>query len=152
VDLAADPAHCGGCGRACEAGVECLAGGCGTVREEVEPNDEEAQCNRVVTGDWRVEGVIDPRGDRDWYCVFARAGQRVFFDVNTARRSRLDSVLRLHALEPDVVLLAENDDEARWETDSLLRHVFEVAGEYAIEVGAADDGGGEDHTYELRLR
>ena len=152
VNAGQDPANCGGCSIACEANVECVSGACGPVQEEAEPNDAAAQCQRVATADWRVNGAVSPAGDHDWYCFRARAGQTLTFDINTERRSPLDSYLRVHSLEPEPALIAENDDESRWQDDSLLRHAFEVTGEYAVEISAYEEGGGDNHRYELRIR
>ena len=141
VDPAEDEQHCGRCRNACGDDVACVSGGCGTVREELEPNNGPLRCQRVVTGGWRVSGAINPAGDRDWYCLWVEAGQHVRFDIAARAdpnlNSQLDSYLYLHALTPEPRLLAENDDEVLGQLqDSMLEYDFVESGEYAITVGA----------------
>jgi predicted small lipoprotein YifL len=72
VDLSADPAHCGACGRACEAGQVCTAGAC------------RAQCRegalRVRVGRGTPEQEKMPRTARD-----QPAGN---FEANTPETAR----------------------------------------------------------------
>jgi len=144
-----DESHCGDCDTECDDDIECLGGWCGAVQEEIEPNNDSDHCNPVVAEDWSVDGVVNPRGEYDWFCFQAEANQQVTFAISArGQGSQLDSMLYLHSLNPEREL-ARNDDFNG--LDSQITHRFQQAGRHAIVVGAFANGGCPGCTYTLNI-
>jgi hypothetical protein len=125
----------------CDGGADERDDEC-AVREEVEPNNDAASCNRVLADDWQVAGEV--AGDHDWYCFEVEAGQTVTFDIDAQngpqrpRQSNLDAYLILH---DGAAELGRNDDSDG--LDSCLSYRFEDAGSYSIEVASCCVGDGQ---------
>ena len=136
----------------CDGGIDERDNEC-AVREEIEPNDAFATCNRVLSNDWEVTGEVN--GDHDWFCFEVDAGQRVTFDIDAQNGVRapafsgLDAYLILHGQNGAGELVRNDDSDG---LDSCVSHQFAVAGTYAIEVASCCVGnGGPDGFYNLQL-
>ena len=128
------------------------------VAAEVEPNENMQECI-IFKLPFTLQGVIDPRKDKDTFCFFAPDGAVIGFDID-AKEPPFDSLLnsRLRLLGTTAVLLNSNDDGIDPNTgftgnnsDSYLEHTFLLPGVYAIEV--SDEStvvGGSRLTYTLR--
>ena len=104
-----------------------------------------------------VNGRIGKPGDVDAFEFEGRAGQEVVAEVQArCYRSPLDSLLRL--VDAKGKVLAMNDDcenkESGLEThhaDSYLRFRLPAAGAYRVRLSDAQNHGGDDFAYRLRL-
>jgi len=123
---------------------------------EQEPNDT-PQAAQAVALPVIVNGRIERPGDWDVFRFAGRAGQQIVAEV-TARRleSPLDSVLEL--IDAAGKRLAFNDDHAdktdglrTHQADSLVLCTLPADGTYCVRLGDAQDLGGPDHAYRLRL-
>ncbi|MEN9573575.1 MAG: hypothetical protein RL514_1430 [Verrucomicrobiota bacterium] len=85
-----------------------------------------------------------------FYRVTARAGDRLAIEA-VARRlgSKLDPVLRLLDLQGRE--LAFSDDESGLGGDCRLAHVFAAGGDYLVELRDISYGGGNEHSFRLRV-
>jgi hypothetical protein len=123
---------------------------------EREPNDSAATA-QVVTLPVIINGRIDKPGDWDVFRFEGHAGQQVVADVEARRLdSPLDSVLRL--TDAAGKQLAFNDDHedkgAGLDThyaDSYLRFTLPADGAYYVYLGDAQQAGGPEYAYRLRL-
>ena len=127
-------------------------------RAESEPNETTSECVLLAVP-FTVEGLIDPRKDKDVYCFFVADGAEVAFDVDAEEDpygSLLNSRLRLLAMGDAVI--ATNDDGVDPETgytavdsDSFLIGAFDLPGIYAIQVTDESTlAGGSRLTYTLK--
>ncbi|MBN2360327.1 MAG: pre-peptidase C-terminal domain-containing protein [Deltaproteobacteria bacterium] len=131
-----------------------------STNAEVEPNGTMAEC-QLLSLPFSIEGVIDPRKDKDLFCFFVPGGAEVSFDIDAQEPpfgSLLNSRLRL-LIAPGTVVVSNDDgvdpDTGYTETDSdsYLFHSFEKPGVYAIQV--EDESllaGGSRLTYLLHAR
>ncbi|MDX2032508.1 MAG: PPC domain-containing protein [Blastocatellia bacterium] len=105
----------------------------GALREtmEREANDALSEA-QPITLPTTVLGEMQELGDRDSFRFAAKAGQQLVFEVvASAFGSRLDSVLTLY--DGAGRQLATNNDAGSGR-DSLLAHVIQESGEYAIQI------------------
>ena len=123
---------------------------------EQEPNDSPEQAQRV-TLPMIVNGRIDRPGDRDVFCFEGKAGQEIVAEVYARRLdSPLDSVLKL--TDSSGRQLAFNDDHEdkafgldTHHADSWLRAVLPSAGTYYLHLYDAQNQGGPEYAYRLRI-
>lgn len=130
--------------------------------EETEPNDT-PQAAQSVTLPVIVNGRIGRPGDQDVFAFNGKAGDEVVAEVVARRlQSPLDSLLALTDSAGQV--LAWNDDLERKDgqlrtdmdavthhADSYLRFKLPADGVYRVQVGDAQQGGGAEYAYRLRL-
>lgn len=123
---------------------------------EQEPNNEPARAMKV-TAPVVINGRIEPRGDRDLFVFQGSAGVRVVAEV-VARRlnSPLDSILRV--FDPAGKEIAFNDDHddkgaglVTHQADSRVEVTLPADGVYLVSVSDAQNKGGADYAYRLRL-
>jgi hypothetical protein len=123
---------------------------------EQEPNDSPQQAQRV-TLPIIVNGRIDRPGDRDVFRFEGQAGQEIVAEVYARRLdSPLDSVLKL--TDSGGRQLAFNDDHEdkafgleTHHADSWLRAVLPSAGTYYMHLYDAQNQGGPEYAYRLRI-
>ena len=123
---------------------------------EQEPNDSPQQAQRV-TLPIIVNGRIDRPGDRDVFRFEGRAGEVIVAEVYARRLdSPLDSVLKL--TDSAGRQLAFNDDHedkscglVTHHADSWLRAVLPSAGTYYLHLYDAQNQGGPEYAYRLRI-
>jgi hypothetical protein len=126
------------------------------VVAEHEPNDRRASAQHVSLP-IVIDGRIGQRGDRDLFAFEGRAGQTVVAEVFARRLgSPLDSALRLTNSAGRT--LAFNDDqedkafpELTHHADSWLRATLPAAGMYYVELYDAQNQGGPQYAYRLRI-
>ena len=123
---------------------------------EREPNDTPAQAQQIPLPAI-VNGRIDRPGDVDVYTFPLGAGAKIVAEVNARKLgSPLDSWLKITDASGRQV--AYNDD---WEdkavgllthkADSYLLFTAPVAGYYSVRIGDAQNRGGPDYGYRLRI-
>ncbi|MEQ2008612.1 MAG: PPC domain-containing protein [Limisphaerales bacterium] len=117
---------------------------------EKEPNDE-AKSATVATGELPLafNGIINQKGDLDWYRFTAKKGQ--VFDINVyARRirSQLDTVLTIYDAEGKQTL-ASNDDTGG--ADSYVRFTAPRDGEFTFRMSDHLGYGGPECTYRVEF-
>jgi hypothetical protein len=130
---------------------------------EVEPNNEAADA-QPVRQPLVVNGRIDQVGDRDVYRFEGKKGDSVSVEVIARRlNSPLDSVLTLTG--PGLDQPVRNDDcndkdkthlhlgsgLVTHHADSYLLHELPATGIYFIELADAQNKGGHDYAYRLRI-
>jgi len=118
---------------------------------ESEPNNSIAQAN-TITPNVTVRGALDPAGDVDFFAFQASAGQRVRIDVAAKRltpSSAADTIVAL--FDSSGRKLAENDDRAPGQLDSLLEFTVATAGRYAFSIRDFGNKGGPNFTYEVTV-
>jgi len=92
------------------------------------------------------DGVIDSRGDRDYFAFDVKKGDEVAFDIDARNMgSRIDSYIVLY--DPDGRRVASNDDDDG--LDSYLKATISKDGKYALEVRDLFSRGGPQYFYEL---
>jgi hypothetical protein len=146
--------------------------------QESEPNDSIAQANRVPVP-VVINGRIQKSGDEDYFIFKAEEGQKLLMEVDARRLdSPLDSVLTL--LDAAGKKLAENDDPppamatpnpldlnqpfpnlvsqvdprdalVTHVADSRLVYTFAKAGDYVLRIRDAQEKGGEEYAYRLKI-
>ncbi|HEY1099432.1 MAG TPA: putative metal-binding motif-containing protein, partial [Myxococcota bacterium] len=151
---------CDGVDNDCDGDID---EGCPSLtRGEQEPNETMVQCE-LLTLPFTVEGVINPRRDKDFYCFFAPSGAQLAFDIDAKEPpfgSLLNSRLTLLA-SPGLTLadeLIDNDDGIDPETgysandsDSFLSYTIQNPGVFGILVeDESTIAGGQRLTYTLR--
>ncbi|NBR86317.1 MAG: peptidase [Proteobacteria bacterium] len=120
----------------------------GNVNEK-EPNDDVKNAT-TYTGALPVafNGIIDKKGDADWFRFTAKKGETYDINVYARRiRSQLDTVLVL--ADADGKTITSNDDSGG--ADSYLRYTFPKDGEYTLKVTDHLGYGGPDCTYRIEL-
>ena len=139
--------------------------------DEVEPNDEPSNAQRVVASGVTVNGRLGKNGDVDGFRVALRKGQTLVASMEANRRlgSPMDGVLQVASAEGFV--LAQNDDdldrdpriafEAPADGDYLVRaFAFPFVQESSIRFAGAPNyiyrltlttGGMVDHAYPLAV-
>ena len=96
-----------------------------------------------------VEDRMEPL-KMHYYAIETEKGEQLSLDVVASRLgSQLDPLLRL--LDADGNELAYLDDEPGIRPDLRLRHTFEIAGRYWLELRDVTYRGGGDSFYRLRL-
>jgi len=123
---------------------------------EKESNDTPGSAQKV-TLPVIINGRIDKPGDWDVFSFKGRAGDKIVAEVRAHRLSSpLDSALRL--TDSSGRQLAANDDfedkGAGLEThhaDSYLSAVLPATGMYYLTLGDAQQRGGAEHAYRLRI-
>ena len=111
-------------------------------------NDSTATAEQVTTP-IIVNGNLGP-GDRDYYRLQARAGERLVFEVEARRAgSAIDPTLRV--LDADGNVLARNEDAASLGVDPRAELVFDQAGTYFVEVHEAKFGALRENFYRLKI-
>lgn len=129
-----------------------LTGGAPSSRFiESEPNNSIAQANSI-TPNVTIRGALDPSGDVDFFAFQANAGQRLRIDVAAKRLtppSAADTVVAL--FDSSGRKLAENDDRAPGQLDSLLEFTFTATGRYFFSIRDFGNKGGRDFTYEASV-
>ncbi len=124
--------------------------------EEIEPNNNEAEAQRVALP-IVVKGRIDAPGDCDVFRFEGRAGQKIVAEV-VARRlgSPLDSMLKL--TDSGGRQIAFNDDHEdpasallTHHADSYLMTALPAEGTYYLHLSDAQHKGGADFHYRLRI-
>ncbi|MCO4770280.1 MAG: lamin tail domain-containing protein [Deltaproteobacteria bacterium] len=125
-----------------EATVGCDGG-------EVEGNDTIATANTIL-GSQTMCGVINPVADVDNWRFTIGAWTQVTLDIDAqANGSQLDSYVDL--LDGSGTSLADNDDEAAGNLDSLVDVILVDPGTYYAEVSDLSLQGGPLYGYELSL-
>lgn len=123
---------------------------------EQEPNDSPEQAQRV-TLPVIVNGRIDRPGDRDVFRFEGRARQEIVAEVYARRLdSPLDSVLKLtDATGRQLAFNDDHEDKAcgliTHHADSWLRAVLPSAGTYYLHLYDAQNQGGPEYAYRLRI-
>ncbi|NBV23711.1 MAG: peptidase [Proteobacteria bacterium] len=120
----------------------------GNVNEK-EPNDD-VKSATAHTGSLPIafNGIIDKKGDVDWYRFTAKKGETYDINVYARRiRSQLDTVLVL--ADADGKTINSNDDSGG--ADSYLRYTFPKDGEYTLKVTDHLGYGGPECTYRIEL-
>ena len=116
---------------------------------EVEPNNDPTNATTTMLElPLAFNGIIEKKGDVDWFRFHAKKGQ--VFDCNVyARRIRspLDSVLTIADAKGNTI--ASNDDSGG--SDSYLRFNVPADGEYLIKVTDHLGNGGPDYTYRVEV-
>jgi len=107
----------------------------------------------LVTLGSRLQGVICPESDIDFFRFNAKAGQNVLVDVDAKSLptpSKLDSVISLLAADGRSVIV-ENDDEQSGVQDSLLLYPIQRDGMYFVKLKAWNypGVGGADYYYQV---
>ncbi len=130
------------------------------IKSEAEPNDDMSNCP-LLTLPFTVDGVIDPKKDKDVYCFFVPGNAEIEFDID-AQEPPYDSLLnsRLKLLETPGDVITTNNDGIDPETsyfeedsDSYLSFTFARPGIYAIEVSDESTlAGGSRLTYVLKAK
>ncbi len=123
---------------------------------EQEPNDSPEHAQRVKLP-IIINGRIDRPGDRDVFCFEGQPGQEIVAEVYARRLdSPLDSVLKL--TDSAGRQLAFNDDHEdkacgliTHHADSWLRAVLPSAGTYYLQLYDAQNQGGPEYAYRLRI-
>ncbi len=123
---------------------------------EKEPNDA-TQTAQAVTLPVIVNGRIDRPDDWDVFRFAGRAGQEIVAEVDARRlESPLDSILEL--FDAAGGRLAFNDDHEdtfddlrTHHADSLIRFTLPKEGIYYVRLGDAQQHGGPEYAYRLRL-
>ncbi|GBC77222.1 putative subtilase-type serine protease [bacterium HR08] len=118
---------------------------------ESEPNNSLAQAN-AITPNATIRGTLDPTGDVDFFSFQAAAGQRVRVDIAAKRLtppSAADTVVAL--FDSSGRKLAENDDRASGQLDSLLEFTLPAPGRYFFSVRDFGNKGGPAFTYEATV-
>ncbi|MBT5321904.1 MAG: hypothetical protein HOL43_06030 [Verrucomicrobiales bacterium] len=127
------------------------------VRVSPFPNELEAEPNNSV-GEARLieaplplafNGIIQTKGDEDWFRFTAKKGQR--FDVRVyARklRSPIDTVM--YICNKDGRNLATNDDSGG--PDSYISWTVPADGEYTLRIRDHLGNGGPDYTYRVEFQ
>jgi hypothetical protein len=123
---------------------------------EQDPNHS-TQAAQAVALPVIVNGRIDRPGDWDVFRFEGRAGQEIIVEVRARRlESPLDSVLEL--FDAAGGRLAFNDDhEDKFDdlrthhADSLIRFTLPADGSYYVRLGDAQNHGGPEYAYRLRL-
>ena len=123
---------------------------------EQEPNNQKRAAQHV-TLPVIVNGRMDKPGDRDLFQFEGHAGEEFVAEV-VARRldSPLDSELKL--TDPAGRIVAINDDFEdagsglnTHHADSYLRATLPTNGTYCVQLSDAQEAGGEEYGYRLRL-
>lgn len=123
---------------------------------EKEPNNSPDRA-QPVTLPIIVNGRIDPRGDWDVFRFEGRAGDEVVAEVYARRLdSPLDSVLKLtDAAGRQLAMNDDHEDKSAGLTthhaDSWLLAKLPADGTYRIHIGDAQDKGGPEYAYRLRI-
>lgn len=123
---------------------------------ETEPNDAQAQANRVsvpVT----INGRIQKPGDMDHFVFAAQANQVLVMEVFARRLdSPLDAHLSLRNAQGG--LLAEADEYqdpltplVMHHADARLVYTFPAAGDYVLRIRDMEAAGGEEYAYRLAI-
>ena len=101
---------------------------------EVEPNDEPGQAQRIDRPDVVVNGRLAKTGDVDGYLVRLRKGQRLVASMEANRRlgSPMDGVLQVASA--DGFVLAQNDDEH--DRDPQIAFQAPLDGDYVVRAFA----------------
>lgn len=146
-----DVAYRGGPNFAYQAHVT-LTGGAPSDRfTESEPNNTLTQAN-AITPNVTIRGALNPTGDVDFFSFQATAGQRVRIDIaakTLTPPSAADTVVAL--FDSGGRKLAENDDRAAGQLDSLLEFTIPAAGRYAFSIRDFGNKGGPNFTYEATV-
>lgn len=118
---------------------------------EVEPNNTPAQANTISPG-VTVRGTLNPTGDVDFFAFSANAGERLRIDVDAQTLtppSAADTVIELFTSSGKKV--AENDDEAPGQLDSLLELTLTETGRFFFSVRDLNNKGGSAFTYQVTV-
>ncbi|MFM7037860.1 MAG: PPC domain-containing protein [Planctomycetaceae bacterium] len=120
-------------------------------QQEQEPNDAPARA-AVARPESVWNGRIQQPGDSDCWNIELQQGQAVEFDLRAARlNSPLDSVLSIS--DSTGKKLAESDDLAQGQPDSLLLFTAPAAGIYTVSISDRFPGrGGGAFGYRLHVR
>jgi Bacterial pre-peptidase C-terminal domain len=118
-----------------------------------EPNNSVQEATAIQAGD-TINGIIQPKGDFDYFQFSANAGDRIVADIDAeSLGSSLDPYLFL--LDSDgVSVLASNDDEVYSENrDSFITFYAPHAGTYYLKLRAWNNprSGGSQYFYMLHL-
>ena len=122
---------------------------------ETEPNDPGAP--QVVTLPCIVNGRINRSGDSDAFEFQAAAGDEIVAEVIARRlNSPLDSLLRLTDAAGRVIALNDDTEQKAsglltHHADSYLRAKLPEAGTYRVVLADAQQQGGDEFAYRLRL-
>ncbi len=123
---------------------------------EKEPNNEQTSA-QPVTLPIIVNGRIDKAGDWDIFRLEGRAGDQIVAEVYARRLdSPLDSTLRLTDSTGRQLALADDHEDKgagliTHHADSLLAASLPANGTYYLHIGDAQNKGGQDHSYRLRI-
>ena len=113
---------------------------------EAEPNNEIKTATPVASLPIAMNGVIEKKGDIDFFKITAKKDQTFDFNVYARRlRSPLDPVL--HIFDAAGKVLNGNDDNDG--PDSYQRFTFPADGEYAIRVYDQLYDGGPEFVYRI---
>ncbi len=130
---------------------------------EIEPNGTPTDA-QAVKHPLIINGRVQQVGDRDVYAVQGRKGETVSIEVIARRlNSPLDSVITLSG--PGLDKPERNDDNVSKDkthlylgaglithhADSYLLHEFPETGTYYVEIADAQNKGGHDYGYRLRI-
>ena len=114
-----------------------------------EPLNDSTQTAQPLTTPVTVNGSLGP-GDRDYYRIEARAGERLVFEVEARRAgSAIDPILQLMDKEGNVV--ARSDNALGLGVDARLEVVFDEPGTYFAALREAKYGAPRDNFYRLKI-
>ncbi|HXF05773.1 MAG TPA: DVUA0089 family protein [Blastocatellia bacterium] len=119
---------------------------------EFEPNNTPPQAN-TISPDVTVRGILSPTGDVDFFTFSANAGQRLRIDVDAQTLtppSAADTVIELFGSNGKKI--AENDDEAPGQLDSLLEVTLTESGRFFFSIRDLNNKGGSAFTYQVTVR
>ncbi|HUW60066.1 MAG TPA: hypothetical protein VMZ06_03585 [Candidatus Bathyarchaeia archaeon] len=122
---------------------------------EVEPND--AQMPQTVTLPCIINGRINRSGDADVFEFQAATGGEIVAEVIARRlNSPLDSVLQLMDAAGRVIVMNDDCEQKgsgllTHHADSYLRATLPDAGRYRVALADAQQQGGDEFAYRLRL-
>lgn len=120
----------------------------GPATVEAESNDLDNPQELPDRG-W-VSGRIDPPGDRDFYRITLKKGEKRFIQVESrALGLPLDALIRV--LDADGDTLVENDDADGTARDPALTFTAPADGEFRIMVADLYGRGGPNHAYLLGI-
>jgi hypothetical protein len=123
---------------------------------EKEPNNTSRQAS-TFSLPRAVRGSISKAGDIDYYRFTGKAGDEIVAEVLARRTgSPLDSLLRL--VDSNGKVLVWNDDSVdksagllTHHADSYIRYRLPETGTYTLQVSDAQQHGGKDYIYSLRI-
>jgi hypothetical protein len=117
---------------------------------EQEPNNEQAQANRVPLNSV-VCGLAMPE-DVDWFVFNAKQGQRVLIECWAWRiDSRLDGFLWLFDSNGKQLAVSQDENSRNEKTDPLIDFDVPADGDYYVKFSDFLYNGGELHFYRLRI-
>ncbi|MEO1497386.1 MAG: PPC domain-containing protein [Planctomycetota bacterium] len=137
------------------SGVAVMHLGAFPVLDEVEPNNDQSDAQRLDTdgllgSGLSVRGGVET-GDFDSFVVSLPAGQHLGIEVNSMRLGGSFFDAYVEVLDPVGRVIASNDDSEIGRQDPMLSFVAEQAGDYTINLREAAFGGDYESRYVMHL-